>query len=357
MVRSILSGGLLGFAALVLVSLPAAADDAAAKIKGGIEWYFQYATSGYPGVELQHTIEVTPVEGEYEVAVRDLTIAASEPAEGQENDGFPLGDFFARVKPLEDGNYRFHSVRVPEVIRFENPENSADSVVIDLGLEKFEGVMSPSAGYASAYEFLAQDLTMTLNSAMPGAASGSVESVMVQIAELTSISTFQQPNENAVDQDLTFNLRDLSADFGEAGVLRIGKSTTDIAFSANDVIAMIEAQESLNTYAQSLDGQDPLAELAVMRTMVDIWEAMSRLIQRGDVENLTFDSPGVKVGVEASNFAYEALDLDKDLASQDLLISARGFFVSLPTNPAMDAALQMLPRRWTLPVKVERYTA
>lgn len=354
MVQSILRGGVMGFAVLIWATLPAMADEAADKIKNGIEWYLTYATGGYPDVELQHEIEVTPVGDEYEMAIRDLTIAPSEPAEGEKDDGFLLGDIFARVKPLEDGNYRFHSVRVPEEIRFVNPENSADSVVVDLGLEKFEGILSPRAGYASAFELLARNLSLTLNSAMPGAATGSVESVSLTIAELSSTSTFEEPKENAVDQDMTINLSELLADFGEAGSLRIGKSTTDIAFSSNDVIAMIEAQENFNSYSKDLAEADPEAELAVMRTMVDIWTSISRLVQRGDLENLTYDGPGLKLGVEASNFVYEALDLDQDLASQDVLISARGFFVSLPSNPAMDAALQMLPSRWTLPVKVDR---
>lgn len=352
--RRSLSGGLLGIAVLLWAPVPAVADEAAAKIKEGIEWYLQSATGGYPGVELKHEIEVTAVGDEYEVAVNGLTLAEADPAEGQVPEGFVLGDFLARVKPLENGDYRFHSVRVPEEIRFINPEDSADSLVIHLGLEKFEGVMSPRAGYASAYDFVAKDMTMTLNSAMPDAASGSIESAVVRIAELTSTSEFQEPKANAVEQDLTLTLRDVSADIGGAGVLRIGRSTTDISFSSNDVTAMIEAQESLRDITTELAASDPEAELAMMRTMVATWKSFSRLIQRGEIENLTYDSPDVKVGIEVSQFGFELQDLDSDHATQDLLISSRGFFVSLPTNPAMDAALQMLPRRWTLPVKVQR---
>lgn len=349
MLRRSLGGWSLVVALFFAAALPAIADDEADKIKGGIEWYFQSVMAGYPGVELRHEIEVTPLEGEYELAVKNLAIADKE-----SSDAHPLGDVFARVKPLDNGDYRFHSVRVPEEIRVTDPANAANSVVVRLGLEKFEGILSPRAGYASAHDFLAKDFSVRLNAAPTHDTANGSENLIVQIAELTSTSAFQEPKENAVDQEMTFNLRDLSADYGGGAVLRIGKSKTDIAFSANDVIGMIRAQEKLNEFTQNIAEADDQAELAFMRSAIDIWASMSKFVQRAEFENITFDSPGVKVGIQDSEFAFEALKLDEDLSSQDMLISARGFFVSLPANPGMDTALQMLPRRWTLPVKFQR---
>ncbi|WP_282605039.1 hypothetical protein [Pelagibius sp. Alg239-R121] len=357
MLRIVLGAWTLICALSFWVVLPAAADEDATKIKDGIEWYLDSALAGYPGVELRRSVEVTPIEGEYEVAIKALTIAERDIPEGETADNFLLGDVFVRVKPLENGDYRFHSVRIPEEIRVENPEDSADSLVLRIGLEKFEGVMARSVGYLWDYDFLASNFSMTLNSAMPGAASGSVESVAVRIAEVTSTSDFQQPKENAVDQQMVFNLSEFSADFGGGSVLRIGKGTTEFDLSANDVAAMTQAQESLNSYGQGFAESAEQDLMPFMRTGLEFFEAITKFVERANFENLTYDSPDAKGGVEEARFGWEIQDLDKDLSVQELLISTRGFFVSLPTDPAMDAALKMLPRRWTLPVRLERFPA
>lgn len=349
MLRRSLGGWGLVVALFYAMALPAMADEEAAKIKDGIEWYFQTVMAGHPGVEMRHEIEVTPLEGEYELAVKNLAIADKE-----SGDAYPLGNVFARVKPLDNGDYRFHSVRVPEEIRVTDPANTANSVVVRLGLEKFEGIMSPRTGFASAHEFIAKDISVTLNFVWPQQGAVGPETIDLQIAELTSNGAFQEPRENAVDQEVAFNMRDLSADFGDGAVLRIGKSTGDVSLSLDDVMSVKRAQESTQRVMQNIGKSDEEADLAVIRSAIEVYAAIGKFVQRGKVENLTFDSPGVKVGVQESNFTLEALNLDQELSSQDMLISSRGFFISLPTNPGMDVALQMLPRRWTLPVKFQR---
>ncbi len=352
MLRRFLSGWSLVAVLLFAVTLPAVADEEADKIKGGFEWYFQSVMAGYPGVELRHDIEVAPVEGEYEVTVGNLTIA--DKASG---DTYPLGDFLARVVPLENGDYRFHSVRVPEEIRVVDPQNTSNSAVVRLGLEKFEGIMSPRAGYASAHELIAKNISVTLNFTPPEQDVPGVQTVDLQIAELTSEATFQETRENAVDQEIAFSMRGLLADFGDGATFRIGESSGEAAVSLDDVAGAKRAQERAQTIVQNL-GESPeldeKAELAVMRSAIEIYSAFSKVVQRGTVENLTFDSPALKVGVQESNFDLVAANLDEDLSSQEMLISSRGFFVSIPTNPGLDVALQMVPRRWTLPVKFQR---
>ncbi len=354
MVGKALGTGLLGIALLFWTTLPAVAADTAAKIKSGVEWYLSYVTSGYPGVRLEHEVEVTPVGEEYELAVRGLTLVGTEQVEGEANDRMLLGDYFSRVKLQDDGNYRFHSVRVPEEIRIENPQNAAEFFALQLGLEKFEGVVSPATGFVYAHDFLARDLKMTFNGPVQAPVAESPESVVMQIAEVSSTSDFEMPRENALDQDIVFNLRDLFADFGEAGRFRVGSSTTNIAVSLNDVAAISDFRGRFATFAPELTAGDPQGDVTVLREMVGLWKTVSKYVQSGKAENITFDNAELKLGVESSRFDFGALDLDSEFASQDLLISARGFFVSLPDDPAMDAALQMLPRRWTLPVKFQR---
>ncbi len=349
MLRRVFWGWSLIVVLLIAGTLPATADEDADKIRGGIEWYFQSVLAGYPGVELRHDIEVTPIEGEYEAAIRNLTIVDKDGS-----DAYPLGDFFARVDPLETGDYRFHSVRVPEEIRAVDPTNTANSVAVRLGLEKFEGVMSPRAGYAYAYEMLARNLSMKLNLMPDQEGAGGPKSIDLQIEELTSNSAFQEPRENAVDQDVALNLRNLSLDFSDGGSLRIGESQTDIALSFGDVMSLLRAQEDIQNATANLAELDEQAELAFMRSAVDIYASIGKYVQGGKVKNLTYDSPAVKLGIQESQFDFEALNLDQDFSSQDVLISTRGFFLSLPAVPGMDAALAMLPRRWTLPIKFQR---
>ena len=331
-------------------AVPAVADEDADKIRSGIEWYLQSVTGGYPGTELRHDIEITPVGEEYEVAVRNLTVADRE-----SGDAYPLGDFFARVDPLENGDYRYHSVRVPEEIRIVDPTNTENSAAVRLGLEKLEGVMSPRAGYAHDAEMLVRNLSVQFKQA-PGQESvgAGPRNVDFRIEELSVTSAFQEPRENAMEQEMVFKLRNLSMDFSDGGSLRIGESDTDIVLSLGDVASFLRAQEDIQNAAANLAELDKQTELAFMRSVVDLYASIGKYLQGGKVKNLTYDSPAVKFGMQESQLDIEASDLDQDLSSQDVLISTRGFFVSLPAIPGMDAALTMLPRRWTLPIKLQR---
>ena len=350
MLRRVFWGWNLIAVLLIAGTSPAFADEDADKIRAGIEWYLQSLTAGYPGAELRHDIEITPVEEEYEVAVRNLTVA-----DKNGGDAYPLGDFFARVDPLDNGDYRYHSVRVPEEIRIVDPANTANTFAVRLGLEKLEGVMSPRAGYAHNSEMLARNLSVKFKLApgQEGVGDGP-RSADLQIEELTSTSAFQEPRENAVDQDVSLKLRNLSLDFSDGGSLRIGESETDIAFSLGDVAGFLLAQEDIQNAAANLAEPDKQNELAFVRSAVDVYASIGKYLQGGKIKNLTYDSPAVKLGMQESQLDFEALNLDQDLSSQDVLISTRGFFVSIPGNPGMDAALALLPRRWTLPIKLQR---
>lgn len=353
MLRRVFWGWSLIAVLLIAGTWPAAADEDADKIRAGIEWYLQSLTAGYPGAELRHEIEITPVDEEYEVVVRNVTVADRD-----SGDAYPLGDFFVRVDPLENGDYRYHSVRVPEEIRIVDPTNTENSAAVRLGLEKLEGVMSPRAGYAYASEMLARNFSVKFKLAQgPESAGGGLTSIDLLIEELTGNSSFQEPRENAVDQDVALKLRNLSLDFSDGGSLRIGESETDIALSIGDVVSLLTAHENIqNTTADlaELNEVDEQAELAFMRSVVDVYAAIGKYVQGAKVKNLTYDSPAVKLGMQESQLDFEALNLDQDLSSQDVLISTRGFFLSLPAIPGMDAALTMLPRRWTLPIKLQR---
>jgi hypothetical protein len=340
-----LVSGLVSWAVLcVVLAATAVAGDEAAKIRDGIDRYLQSA--GNAAFHLSYELEVAAAGDGYETSIHGLTVRYPGPA-----DQTSIGDVSFRVTPLDDGNYRFSQVRIPEEIRFASPEQAGEDVVLHLNLERFEGVYSPETGTTIEYDILVKDVS--LEASFASAKTGMFQSTGIAIGAFSHSLQSRPQSEKAMEQVLNYGFTDISVSHCGETLFRIGSSSLQADWLLSDYAASVARNNKFFAELMAIEKFDEQSFIQLLRYSVVTPEEFSYL--RGDMtfEEISWSRPETLFTLDQLKWTMDADDLDKPVGTNSQVISARGFSLSAPQDPVKDATFSLFPRRWTLPIKLK----